>query len=92
MICIWFLGNQCNLIETIGHDLLVKILAQIDYMTEHPVLSLFHHDAICDSDEIDQILLKTRESYKKSICAIRFGSLSRLLNVKDIGVRVDLVE
>ncbi|CAF3730098.1 unnamed protein product [Rotaria sordida] len=85
-------SNQCNLIETVGHDLLVKILAQIDYMAEHPVLSLFHHDGICDSDEIDQILLKTRESYKKSICAIRFGSLSRLLNVKDIGVRVDLVE
>ncbi|CAF4445397.1 unnamed protein product [Rotaria sp. Silwood2] len=88
--------NQGSLIETRGHDLLVKILAQIDFMAEHPVLSLFHDDglflSICDSDEVNQFLLKEREHHKASICAIRFGALSRLTNVKDIGVRVDLLE
>ncbi|CAF3651810.1 unnamed protein product [Rotaria sp. Silwood1] len=77
-------------------DLLVKILAQIDYMAEHPVLSLFHDDGlflgICDSDEVNQILLQEREHYKTSVCAIRFGALSRLMNIKDIGIRVDLLE
>ncbi|CAF4972178.1 unnamed protein product, partial [Rotaria sp. Silwood1] len=88
--------NQNTFVETSAHDLLVKILAQIDYMAEHPILSLFHDDGlflgICDSDEVNQILLQEREHYKTSICAIRFGALSRLINIKDIGIRIDLLE
>jgi hypothetical protein len=48
--------------------------------------------AICDDDIVSQILFSKREYCEKSICAIRFGAMSRMSDLKDIGVRIDLVD
>jgi hypothetical protein len=95
---------------------LAKILAQIDYMAKHPLLTLFHDDGyalyntkfsviyksisfhhrlflgICDSILVDKILSMGHERWKKPVCAIRFGSIHRMSNAKDVGVRVNLVD
>ncbi|CAF1180576.1 unnamed protein product [Adineta steineri] len=77
------------------YNLLAKILAQIDFMCEHPVLILFHEDGLftfSDIDPMNEILRNMCIEHKKPVCAIRFGSIHNMLKSKDIGVRIDYIE
>ncbi|CAF1016863.1 unnamed protein product [Adineta steineri] len=77
------------------YNLLAKILAQIDFMCEHPVLILFHEDGLftfSDIDPMNEILRNMCIEHKKPVCAIRFGSIHNMLKSKDVGVRVDYIE
>jgi hypothetical protein len=47
---------------------------------------------ICDDDLVDQILLNNRQYCQKSICAIRFGAMNRMVDLKEIGIRVIIVD
>jgi hypothetical protein len=47
---------------------------------------------ICDCDAVSQSLLNERQWCQKSICAIRFGAMSRMPDLKNIGIRIELVE
>ncbi|CAF3352908.1 unnamed protein product [Rotaria socialis] len=88
--------NKSGSIENLCQASLAKILGQINFIAEHPVLSLFHSDGLflglCDSNTVDNILHQVHELYKVSVCAIRLSELSRMKNVKDIGVRANLIE
>ncbi|CAF4328590.1 unnamed protein product, partial [Adineta steineri] len=77
------------------YNLLAKILAQIDFMCEHPVLILFHEDGLftfSDIDPMNEVLRNMCIEHKKPVCAIRFGSIHNMLKSKDVGVRVDYIE
>ena len=41
---------------------------------------------------MDEILKSIHVKYAKSVCAIRFGSINRMSNSKDVCIRVDFVE
>ncbi|CAF1983374.1 unnamed protein product [Rotaria magnacalcarata] len=88
--------NKSDSIENLCQASVAKILGQINFIAEHPVLSLFHYDglflAICDSNTVDNILHQIHEFHKVSVCAIRLSELSRLKNIRDIGVRANLIE
>ncbi|CAF3517279.1 unnamed protein product [Adineta steineri] len=86
--------NQSS-IDKQFYNLLAKILAQIDFMCEHPVLILFHEDGLftfSDIDPMNEILRNMCIEHKKPVCAIRFGSIHNMLKSKDVGVRVDYIE
>ena len=41
---------------------------------------------------VDEILLNCRPYCQKSICAIRFGAMNRMFDLKEIGIRVILAD
>lgn len=41
---------------------------------------------------MNRILLEEQTRHEGSICAIRFGELTRMSDAKDIGLRIELVE
>ena len=45
---------------------------------------------ICDADKIRQILANQNKHDRQPICAMRFGSVRRMEDVKAINIRIDL--
>jgi hypothetical protein len=62
----------------------------INYHSLHFFCRLFL--AICDSDTVRTSLLEEHHLHQASICAIRFGTMSRMVDPEKIGVRIEVAE